>query len=203
MHSLARPILSLAFLLITVTAASAQESRFTVGVKGGATIENSEDALTGTVPALGVTVSAALAPKWRGEFEFWLPGYLEDFYGEPKHRDILFSASAVRMFRDDGVRPFLVAGLSVTRTQDWFTFCTAVRPVGPGGAPGPALVSCDEPDLIDRRRERNDGTDGYLLFGGGVEIPIAPRLRGVVDLRMSLAPVSVLLRPGVGLVFTF
>lgn len=203
MHSLMRAIVPTAFLLITVATASAQESRFTVAVKGGATIENSEDGLTGTVPAFGLTAAVPLSRMWRGEFEFWLPGYLDDAYGEPKHRDILFSLSAVRMFREDGVRPYLVAGLSVTRTQDWFTFCTANRPIGPGGALGPAMVSCDEPDLIERRRERNDGTDGYLLAGGGVEIPLAARVKAVVDLRFSLAPVSVLVRPAVGLAFSF
>jgi hypothetical protein len=181
----------------------AQEPRFSLAVKGGVSAENSEDNLQGTSPALGVTGSVAFAHGWRGEVEFWLPGYIDDANGDPKHRDILFSFSAVKTFRAGNTRPFVVAGLSLTRTEDWFTFCTANRVPGTGGPAGPTLVSCDEPDVIERRRERNDGKDGYLLAGGGVEVPIARRVSVVADVRFSLAPVSVIVRPAVGVMFNF
>jgi hypothetical protein len=197
MQTIARFALALAIPLLVTTGAAAQEPRFHAAVKGGVTNEHSEDGLTGTVPALGLTAGVAFSPNWRGEAEFWLPGYLEDARGEPKHRDVLYSFSAVRLFGSGQVRPFVVAGLTFARVQDWFTFCTANR----GG--GPALVSCDEPDVVDVRREKNVGTDGYLLAGGGVEIPLGDRLRVVADLRLSLAPASILVRPGLGLSVTF
>ena len=64
-------------------------------------------------------------------------------------------------------------------------------------------MSCDEPDVIERRRERNDGRDGYLLVGGGLEIPIGARAHIVADLRVSLAPTSMLVRPGIGVAIGF
>ena len=203
MH-LRRPLaFTLVILLATGGAVAAQESRFSVTVKGGINSESSEDNLQGTTPALGVTGSVAFAHGWRGEVEFWLPGYIDDARGNPKHRDILFSFSALKSFGSGRARPFVVMGMSLARVQDWFSFCTAIRPNGPSGSIGPVLVSCDEPDLIDQRRERNDGNDGYLLGGGGVEWRINPRLGLVADLRLSLAPVSVLVRPGLGLVVNF
>ena len=200
---LVRTLSVLAVFIIGTGSALAQESRFSVAVKGGVSAESSEDNLQGTSPALGITGSVGFAHGWRGEVEFWLPGYIDDANGDPKHRDILFSFSAVKMFQTGKLRPFLVVGLSLTRTQDWFNFCTANRVNGPGGSVGPVLVSCDEPDIIERRRERNDGKDGYLLAGGGVEYPITPRLGVVADVRLSLAPVSVIVRPAVGVVFSF
>ena len=203
MQTHARIALAALVSLLAASAASAQAPRFSVAVKGGVTIENSEDGLSGTVPAIGATGSFPFNRWWRGEVEFWLPGYLEDDRGEPKHRDILFGFAAVRTFGEGTARPFVLTGLSITRTQDWFTFCTAERVPGTGGPPVRALVSCDEPDVIDRRRERNDGTDGYALVGGGVEVSITPRVSLVADLRMSLAPTSLLVRPGVGVSIGF
>jgi hypothetical protein len=203
MRTYARVALAIVIPLLVAPVVSAQEPRFAVAVKGGVSAESSEDGLSGTVPALGGTGSVNLTPKWRGEVEFWLPAYLKDEDGEPRHRDILASVSVVRMLRAGPARPFLVAGLSISRTQDWLTFCTADRMPGTGGAPVRALVSCDEPDVIDRRRERNDGTDGYVLVGGGVEMPLAPRVHLVADIRVSLAPASVVVRPAVGVAVGF
>lgn len=203
MHTFAAVILGTVLFLSTSTAVFAQETRFLAGLKGGATVENSEDGLTGTVPAVGTWFSVALNPRWRAELEIWVPQYLKDNLGEPKHRDVLISGSVVRMFTAGTSRPFVLAGLSFSRTQDWFTFCTAPRTQQPGGGTVLALVGCDEPDVIERRRERNDGADGYLLLGGGIEIPVGRRLSVVADVRASVAPVSVLLRPGVGVAFRF
>lgn len=202
MPSLIRLLLTLTAILASSEPARAQDPRFSLAVKGGVNAENSEDNIQGTTPALGVTGAIAFAHGWHGEVEFWLPQYIEDDRGNPEHRDIIFSFSAVKAFSAGRARPFVAVGLSLTRTQDWFTFCTAIRP-DQSGAPGPVLVSCDEPDVIARRRERNDGKDGYLLAGGGVEWPLTRRLGIVADLRVSLAPVSVIVRPGVGVVFSF
>ena len=203
MRSACRVSLAVALTLAVAAPASAQDSRFSLAMKGGVSAESSEDNLQGTSPALGISGSAAFAHGWRGEIEFWLPGYIEDQRGDPKHRDILVSFSAVKSFDAGRVRPFLAAGLSLARVQDWFTFCTANRVLDPGGSPEPVIVSCDEPDIISRRRERNDGTDGYLLAGGGVEWLMTRRFGLVADVRLSLAPVSAIVRPGVGVVFRF
>jgi hypothetical protein len=191
------------FALLTVSPpALAQDQGVWSAAKAGVTTENSEDNLKGTVPAVGLTAAVPLGAGWLLEGELWVPGYLDDARGEPLHRDILFGVSAKRMFRAGRVHPYLLAGLSLTRTQDWFTFCTAERSSG-GGPAETVLVSCDESDVIDRRRERNDGTDGYALAGAGVEIPLTTRVRIVADIRLSLAPVSILVRPSLGLSFGF
>lgn len=198
-----RPLSLCLFSLLALPAlASAQGPTLWVAAKGGLTTENSEDNLKGTVPAFGLTASVLLGAAWSVEGEFWLPDYLEDARGEPRHRDILFGAAAKRMFRAGKVHPYLLVGFSLARTQDWFTFCTAERSSGTG-PPVPTLVSCAEPDVVDRRRERNDGTDGYALTGAGIELPLSRRVRLVADLRLSLAPVSILVRPSVGLALGF
>ena len=197
-----RIALGVVALLALTAPALAQDQGVWVAAKAGVTTENSEDNLAGTVPALGLTAAVPLGAGWSLEGELWVPGYLDDARGEPLHRDILFGVSAKRMFRAGRIHPYLLAGLSLTRTQDWFTFCTAERSSG-GGPAETVLVSCDEPDVIDRRRERNDGTDGYALAGAGVEIPLTTRVRIVADIRLSLAPVSILVRPSVGVSFGF
>jgi hypothetical protein len=202
-HTCPRILLTVIISVLTGSAVCAQEPRVSVAVKGGVTTENSEDGLTGTTPALGVTAALAFAPAWRGEVEFWLPGYLNDADGQPKHRDILLSFSAVRLFGNGRARPFVVAGLTITRTEDWFTFCTAERVPGTGGTPVPGQVDCHAPDVIERRRERNTGKDGYALVGSGLEFGISPRVNLVADVRVSLAPVSVLVRPAIGLAVRF
>lgn len=199
----ARFILALTVILLVPAAARAQEPRFHLGAKGGLTVERSEDRLTGTVPALGLTAAATLTRNWRAEFEFWLPGYLDDERGEPKHRDILYSFAALRTFEAARMRPYLAAGFTMTRTEDWFTFCSANRVPPGGGGAVPTMVSCDEPDVIDVRREKNVGRDGYLLVGGGVDVPLARRVSLVADVRVNLAPASVLVRPSLGLSIAF
>ena len=203
MQTSARVLAAAVIFVLAAAPASAQESRFSLAVKGGASIEDSEDNLTGTKPAVGATFSFPFNRSWRGEAEFWLPGYLEDDRGQPKHRDILFGFAAVRTFGEGAARPFLLAGMSITRTQDWFRFCFADRVLDPGGPPVRAMVSCDEPDVIERREERNAGTDGYALVGGGIEFSVAPRVNLVADVRFSLAPVSVIVRPAVGVAIDF
>jgi hypothetical protein len=203
MQTSARILLAVSMALLAAPTASAQETRFSIAVKGGASVEDSEDGLTGTAAAFGAAGLFRLNRRWRGEVEFWLPGYLEDDRGRPRHRDILLGFSAVRSFGDRAARPFLLAGLSISRTQDWFRFCAADRVLDPGGQPRRVIVSCDETDVIDRREERNEGTDGFAQVGGGVEFSITPRLNLVADLRVSLAPAAMLLRPAVGVVFDF
>jgi hypothetical protein len=179
--------------------AYAQEPRLHLAMKGGATIEDSEDGRSGSAPAAGVTAALALGTRWRAEAEFWLPGHLQDAAGAPEHRDVLFSGSVVRLLGAGRVRPYLQAGMTIARTEDALTLCSASR-LPPGGTtPVRAIVSCDEPDVTERVRETHIGRYGYLLLGGGVDIPINRRIAVVADVRFSVAPASMLIRPGIGL----
>jgi hypothetical protein len=93
--------------------------------------------------------------------------------------------------------------LSIARTEDWLTLCVANRVPTGSATPARTLVSCDEPDVIEVTRDKHTGTSGYLLAGGGVEVPIGRRVYIVADVRLSLAPTSVLVRPAVGIGFAF
>ena len=203
MPSYARLAAASVLVLAVIAPAAAQEPRVHASVRGGATIESSEDGLSGTTRAAGFTVALPINRNWRGELEVWVPGFIKDSLGQPRHRDVVFSASAVRLLRSSGVRPYVAGGLSLTRTEDRFTLCAANREPHDGGAPVRTLVSCDSPDVIEVTRDEHTGTSGYLLAGGGVEIPIGRRVYVVADVRLSLAPTSVLVRPGVGIGFAF
>jgi hypothetical protein len=203
MRSRARALIAAIIVLCLPAVAAAQEPRIRLAARAGVVSEHSEDNLKGTMPALGLLAAVVLTRDWRGEFEFWLPGYIKDSRGEPKHRDVLFSLSAVRLFHAGRTRPFVAAGFTLSRTEDWFTFCTARREPPGGGSMQPTMVSCDAPDVIDIRREKNAGMDGYLLTGGGIEIPLHPRVDLVAEVRVNLAPASVLVRPGAGIAVRF
>ena len=196
-------IVVVAILTLLAAESQAQEPRGFVTLKGGLTAEDSEDGLNGTVAAIGVSGAIALTANWRGEVELWVPRYLEDANGDPKHRDIVLGFSAIRMFRAGRTRPFFIAGFALTRTQDWFTVCTADRVLQPSGETVRAIVGCDEAGIIDRVRDRNDGRDGFLQAGGGIEIPVTDRARIVADVRFSIAPTALLVRPGIGLSIGF
>lgn len=154
--------------------AHAQEPRLHLAVKGGAVMEESEDATSGAAPALAVTASWPLTARWRLETEFWLPGYLEDEAGEPRHRDVLFSASALRTFGSGRVRPFLLGGYSLARIEDRLTL-----------------------------NQRHVSSGGYFVLGGGFEVALSRRVSAVADVRVSLAPASALVRPAAGISIGF
>ena len=203
MNACARLAAAFFLVLAGISSAAAQEPRVHASLRGGATIESSEDGLSGTVRAAGFTVALPINADWRGELEVWVPGFITDSLGRPRHRDVVFSASAVRLLRSSGGRPYVVGGLSLTRTEDRLTLCVANREPHDGGTPVRTLVSCDSPDVIEVTRDTHTGTSGYLLAGGGVEIPIGRRVYIVADLRFSLAPTSVLVRPGLGIGLAF
>lgn len=198
----ARSGLASILLLLAASHAAAQEPGFHAALKGGVTIERAEDNLRGTVPAGGVTAAMRFSPAWRGEVEFWLPGYLERERGEGRHRDLLLSLSAIRLFGADGVRPFVLGGLSLTRTEDELTYCFAER--GPAGGPSSlSFVDCAEPDVVQTEHVERAGTGLALATGGGVEIPLGRRVNLVADVRLLLAPGGMLVRPAVGVGIAF
>jgi hypothetical protein len=211
MKALANPIALVTALAILGSSAVAAaqtpaERRGYVGFKAGINHEQAEDGLIGTSPAAGIAAGVSLSPAWSGEVEVWIPGYLRDVAGDPEHRDIQFSVSAVRAFHAGGSRPFLVAGISRARTETYLTTCIADRvPPAPLGITHavPAAVDCSEPDVRERFRQRFNTASGYFLLGAGVEITLGRRLRLVPELRVHLAATSIVVRPAVGIVVGF
>ena len=86
-----------------------------------------------------------------------------------QHRDILFNVSAVRYFDDSGVRPFAVIGAGF--------------------------------GIVQQRSESGnfDGSETYLVFGGGVQIPVGTRLAIVPEVRVNYAISALIVRPQVGI----
>jgi hypothetical protein len=202
MLSSARLSLASICIVLAASAAAAQEPRFHVAAKGGVTVERAEDGLKGTVPAGGVTAAMRVSRAWRGEVEFWLPGYLELDRGDGRHRDLLLGISAVRLFRTEGVRPFVLAGLTLARTEDEYTYCFAERTL-PDFGPVTTVVDCGEPDVVTIEHTDRAGTGIALTTGGGVEIPVGRRTHIVADVRLLLTPGAMLVRPAIGLGISF
>jgi hypothetical protein len=182
----------------------AQDSQGFVGVKGGMNFEQAEDALAGMAPAGGLFAGIRFGPEWAVEVELWVPSYIRDSPGGPTHRDILVSVSAVRTLGAKNARPYLVAGLSLARTQSESTTCLADRSPDPSpGLPVPTIVDCSEPDVRERRREHFDGSATYVVGGLGFEVPLGRRLDLVPEVRVHVALGSVIVRAAVGVAVNF
>jgi hypothetical protein len=145
-----------------------------------------------------------LRPEWAVEVELWVPSSIRDSAGDATHRDILVSVSAVRMLGARGVRPYLVAGVSLASTENEFTTCLADRSPAPSsGLPVPTIVDCSELDVRERRREHSDGTGFYVVSGLGLEVPLWRQLRLIPEIRVHVAFASVIVRPAVGVRIDF
>jgi hypothetical protein len=188
----------------TVAAQAAPDPQVFVGVRAGMNYEQAEDALTGTVAAGGLFGGIRLGREWAVELELWVPSSIRDTADNSAHRDILVSVSAVRMLGAEGPRPYLVAGLSLARTENEFTTCLADRSAAPlSGPPVPTIVDCSEPDVRERRREQFNGTATYVVGGLGFDVPLGRRLRLVPEIRVHVALTSVIVRPAVGVMIRF
>ena len=115
-----------AFALCTTADAHAQDSRGYVAVKGGVNTERAEDNLRGSSAGGGVVAGLHFSDAWALEGEFWLPRYIRTNLEGGRHRDTLLGVSMRRSF-GDRVRPHVLFGLSVGRTEDGFTTCGALR----------------------------------------------------------------------------
>jgi hypothetical protein len=205
-----RSSLALAVLLVwrlltsDALAQTSRESRGYAGAKVGANHEEAEDGLRGTSVAGGAVVGFSLSRDWTLDVEVWVPKFLRDENGSPKHRDVLVSASAVRFFTDGAIRPFVLAGLSLAFTEDRLTTCIADRvPFGQTGPAVPTIVDCSQPDVRERVDERFRSQSVYGLGGAGLEIRVAPRVRISPDVRFDVAVTSFIVRPSVAVSITF
>ncbi len=88
--------------------------------------------------------------------------------GRGEHRDVLFNVTAVRSFGETGARPFVVMGAGFGRVQQRF------------------------------ESEQFDSFESYLVFGGGVQIPVSTRLAIVPEVRVNYAIGAVIVRPQLG-----
>jgi hypothetical protein len=187
-----------------VAAQTTPDPQAFAGVKAGMNYEQAEDALSGTVAAGGLFGGIRLGPEWAVEVELWVPSSIRDSAGDATHRDILFSVSAVRMLGARGVRPYLVAGVSLASTENEFTTCLADRSPAPSsGLPVPTIVDCSELDVRERRREHSNGTATYVVSGLGLEVPLWRQFRLIPEIRVHVAFASVIVRPAVGVRIDF
>ena len=101
------------------------------------------------------------------------------------------------------VRPYLLAGFSLARTENRLTTCLADRSPDPSsGPPIPTIVDCTEPD-VQHRREQINGSATYVVGGMGIEVPVWRRIHLVPEIRVHVAISSVIVRPAVGVKFNF
>jgi hypothetical protein len=134
---------------------------------------------------------------WALEGEFWLPGAIQSGPEDGRHRDTMFSVALRRSVGAGRVQPHLLVGISFARTADEFTTCTAIRPGFGSPTPVPTVVSCTEPDVVERYPERFTSGSLLPLLGAGVEIAVTRRLRLIPDVRFQLSPTAVIVRPSI------
>ncbi len=193
-------------LMLSAVSAHSQpaaEPRGYVAVKGGLNIERAEDDLHGTTAGGGAIAGFTFAEPWAIEAEFWLPGAIRTNPENGRHRDTLFSVGFRRSFGTGQFRPHFLVGASVGRTEDEFTTCIANRPTPVAPVPQQMLVSCGEPDIVERRQERFVGTSLFPLVGVGVEIALTDRVRLIPDVRVQVWITSVIVRPAIALGIVF
>jgi hypothetical protein len=197
--------IAVAWLLADVPASGAQTTpaRGFVALTAGINVERAEDDLSGTSAGGGAIAGLNIDDAWAIEGEVWYPGAIRTRSRDGGHRDILAGASIRRSFGRGRARPHLLAGLTVGRTQDEFTTCTAIRPAFGSNMPVAALVSCADPDVVDRRIERSASVSFLPLLGAGVEIEVGRRWRLIPAVRLQVWPASVIVRPAIAVGLAF
>jgi hypothetical protein len=200
------PVVVVGWFVLSAVSANAQpaaEPRGYVAVKGGLNFEQAEDDLHGTTAGGGAVAGFTFAERWAIEAEFWLPGAIATNPEGGRHRDTLFSVGFRRSFGTERFRPHFLVGASIARTEDEFTTCIANRPTPVSPTPQQMLVSCSDPDVIERRQERFVGTSLFPLVGAGVEIALTDRVRLIPDVRVQVWITSVIVRPALALGIIF
>ena len=201
-HAVWRTVAVLALLGAAPAAAESQSTSTEayVGLKAGVTGEQAEDGLAGTVGAGGAMLGIPLTDRWTVEFDFWVPQFLETNAGG-RHRDVLAGVSIVRRLGDGRVRPHVLFGLSAGSTASELETCFAHRD---DAAPGvPTIVSCDEPDVAERRTDRLTSLSFFPVVGAGAAVAVTKRVRIVPEVRADIGLTVVLVRPSIGVRIAF
>jgi hypothetical protein len=192
-------------LCVGDTPAWAQTSvqRGYVVARGGLSIERSEDNLRGEAPGAGVAVGFGPQRAWSPEVEFWYPGWIRSNASDGRHRDILGVFAMRRAFGVGRVRPYVLLGGSVARTETQFTTCTGLSRAPDASAGMLAVISCADPDVLSATRERQRSLSIFGLGGGGAEIGVSRRLRLLAEVRVDFAVTAVIVRPSIGVAVRF
>jgi hypothetical protein len=194
-------ILVAAGALEPAAAQAADPLRPYVDLRGGASIEEAEDNLSGVAAAGGLAGGIPLTADWTLEIDLWAPEFIGGD-GGTRHRDILLNGGLVRTMGSGRVRPHLLFGLGVAFTRDELESCVALRSDG-GAPPAPALVSCTEPDVTERRVDRFSSESLLPFVGAGAAIAVTNGLSIVPDVRLSVGVGVVIVRPSLGVRVAF
>jgi hypothetical protein len=192
-------------LCVAAPPAAAQVSadRGWIAARAGVNVERSEDDLRGDVPGGGVAVAFALQRAWSPEIEFWYPGWIRTDATDGRHRDILAAVAVRRRFGSGWLRPYLLVGGSIARTETQFRTCTGlVRPPG-AGEDVVAVISCADAAVIASALEKNSSVSLFALGGAGAEIALTRKLRLLPDVRVDFAVTAVIMRPSLGIAVVF
>ncbi len=146
-----------------------------VAARAGANYQGTESD-SGTSVGGGGSAAIFVSPRWAVEFEVWIPAYVEGLVPtlrpEPgRFRDLLVGVSALRLFGRDGVRPYVLFGLAVSRTEYRARF----------------------------EQWANAGTYGQA--GTGILVPLSGRLAIAPEVRLNVGVFSGIVRPGVAVVY--
>ena len=155
--------------LLALAIPCAAQTRGAIVGKVGANIERAEDALSGESPAVGADLLFQLNDRWDLDVEVWYPGYFTTDFGI-RHRDILFTVGARRLFGEGRIKPFVGFGLGVAVTQE----------------------KRDPPFDYD------PGAGSTYYFAGGVDIPLGTRFFLIPELRLTLGSATGVVRPAIG-----
>jgi hypothetical protein len=155
-----------AFLALTIPCAA--QTRGAIVGKVGANIERADDGLAGESAAVAADLLIQLSDRWDLDLEVWYPGY---FTSDPgvRHRDILITAGARRLFGDGRVKPFFGFGLGLAVTQE--------------KREGPFDFG-------------NTGSTYYL--SGGADVPLGRRFVMIPEVRLTLGAAVAVVRPAMG-----
>jgi hypothetical protein len=171
-------LICLVGLCVAVPTLSAQSTGAEgfVAMRVGANVQ-AADPDGGTSAAVGGSAALPLSRHWMLEIEGWVPAYIDALVPtyvpeRGEFRDVLVAVSAVRHF-GTGVRPYLLAGLALSRTQ------------------------------YRTPRESWASTGGYVQAGAGVAFSVSRRIALAPDVRIDIAPLSAILRPSVALMYRF
>ena len=164
-----RDALTAASVLLAIAAPCAAQTRGAIVAKAGVNIERAEDALNGESPAIGADLLFQLNDRWGVDVEVWYPGYFTTDFGV-RHRDILVTAGARRLFGDRRVKPFVGFGLGIAVTEE----------------------KRDVPFDV------NPGTGTTYYLSGGVDVPLGSRFVVIPEIRVTFGAAMAVVRPAIG-----
>ena len=164
-----RRVLTAGCVVLAMTAPCAAQTRGAIVAKAGVNIERAEDGIAGESPAAGADLLVQLNDRWDLGVEVWYPGYFTTDFGV-RHRDILFTVGARRLFGEGRVKPFFGFGLGIAVTEE------------------------KRDDPFDTQ-----GTGATYYVSGGADVPLGNRFVMIPEVRLTLGAAVAIVRPAIGL----